>query len=126
MDPQSASAGRIRCIPTMQNPVAGRLVRFGEFHLDLQSGELERDGNRVLLPEQPFRLLAILIRERGAMVSRDSLRRQLWPEGTFVDFEPSLNAAVKRVREALGDSADAPRYIETLPRRGYRFIAPVE
>jgi Tol biopolymer transport system component/DNA-binding winged helix-turn-helix (wHTH) protein len=104
----------------------GRVVRFGDFDLDLQSGELTKSGSRVLLPDQPFHLLAILIRERGVLVTREDLRRELWPEGTFVDFEPSLNAAVKRVREALGDSATAPRFIETLPRRGYRFIAPVE
>ena len=101
------------------------MVRFGDVRLDLQSGELEVAGARVILPEQPFRLLAILIRERGALVTRDDLRRELWPEGTFVDFQPSLNAAVKRVRDVLGDSAAAPRYIETLPKRGYRFMAPV-
>src|SRR5262245_7348597 len=102
------------------------IVRFGDFRLDLRSGELAQNGSRVLLPDQPFRLLAILIRARGALVTRDDLRRELWPQGTFVDFERSLNAAVKRVREALGDSAAAPQFIETLPKRGYRFIAPVE
>jgi Tol biopolymer transport system component/DNA-binding winged helix-turn-helix (wHTH) protein len=111
----------------MANTVSrGPVVRFGDFELDLQSGDLTQNGSRVLLPDQPFRLLAILIRERGALLTREDLRRELWPEGTFVDFEPSLNAAVKRVREALGDSATAPRFIETLPRRGYRFIAPVQ
>jgi Tol biopolymer transport system component/DNA-binding winged helix-turn-helix (wHTH) protein len=110
----------------MTNTIGGgSVVRFGDFKLDLQSGELAHNGSRVLLPDQPFRLLAILIRQRGVLVTRDHLRRELWPEGTFVDFEPSLNAAVKRVREALGDSATAPRFIETLPKRGYRFIAPV-
>jgi Tol biopolymer transport system component/DNA-binding winged helix-turn-helix (wHTH) protein len=103
----------------------GPLVRFGDFHLDLHSGELSQNGSRVLLPDQPFRLLAILIRQRGALVTREDLRRELWPEGTFVDFEPSLNAAVKRVRDALGDSAATPQFIETVPKRGYRFIAPV-
>src|SRR5688500_12423013 len=102
------------------------VVRFDEFELDLRSGELSRRGERLLLPDQPFRLLAILIRERGSLMTRDDLRRELWPEGTFVDFERSLNAAVKRLREALGDSATAPRFIETLPRRGYRFIAAVD
>ena len=111
----------------MANTVSGGpVVRFGEFQLDLQSGELAHNGSRLLLADQPFRLLAILIRERGTLVTREDLRRELWPEGTFVDFEPSLNAAVKRVREALGDSAVAPRFIETLPKRGYRFIATVE
>ena len=110
----------------MANTVSGGpVVRFADFELDLHSGDLTRNGSRVLLPDQPFRLLAILIRERGGLVTREDLRRELWPGGTFVDFEPSLNAAVKRVREALGDSANAPRYIETLPRRGYRFIAPI-
>lgn len=103
-----------------------QLVRFGEFELNLQSGELCHNGARVLLPDQPFRLLAILIREHGSLVTREDLRRELWSAGTFVDFEPSLNAAVKRLREALGDSATAPRFIETLPRRGYRFIAVVD
>lgn len=109
----------------MASPISGRIVRFGDFKLDLRSGELERRGTRVILPEQPLRLLAILIRERGVLVTREDLRRELWPEGTFVDFEPSLNAALKRVRKALGDLATAPRFIETLPKRGYRFIAPV-
>ena len=103
----------------------GPFVRFGDFLLDLHTGELSRNGSRVLLPDQPFRLLAILIRQRGALVTRDDLRRELWPEGTFVDFESSLNAAVKRVRDALGDSAVSPRFIETVPKRGYRFIATV-
>ncbi len=102
-----------------------QVVRFGEFELDLRSGELARNGSRVLMPDQPLRLLALLIRERGSLVTRDELRRQLWRDDTFVDFEPSLNAAVKRLRETLGDSAVAPRFIETLPRRGYRFIAQV-
>jgi Tol biopolymer transport system component/DNA-binding winged helix-turn-helix (wHTH) protein len=101
-------------------------VRFGEFELDFRSGELRSGARRTLLPDQPFRILATLIRCRGALVTRDDLRRELWPGDTFVDFEPSLNAAVRRLREALGDSAEAPRYIETLPRRGYRLIAPVE
>jgi Tol biopolymer transport system component/DNA-binding winged helix-turn-helix (wHTH) protein len=101
------------------------VIRFEEFELDRQSGELWRDGSRVLLPDQPFRLLAHLIREHGHLVTREELHRQLWPGDTFVDFEPSLNAAVRRLREALGDSAVRPRFIETLPRRGYRFVAPV-
>jgi Tol biopolymer transport system component/DNA-binding winged helix-turn-helix (wHTH) protein len=101
-------------------------VRFDHFELDLQSGELCHHGNRLLLSDQPFRLLAILLRQRGSLVTREDLRHELWPEGTFVDFERSLNAAVKRLREALGDSAAAPRFIETLPRRGYRFIATVD
>ena len=102
------------------------VVHFGEFELDLRTGELARDHRRVLLPDQPFRLLALLIRERGTLVTRDTLRHELWSDDTFVDFEAGLNAAVKRLRETLGDAAAAPTFIETLPRRGYRFIAPVE
>lgn len=101
------------------------VVRFGDLTLDLRSGELMRNGNRLLLPEQPFRILARLVEKPGALVTRDELRRELWADDTFVDFEHSLNAAIKRLREVLGDSATTPRYIETLPRRGYRFIAPV-
>jgi TolB-like protein/DNA-binding winged helix-turn-helix (wHTH) protein len=101
-------------------------VRFGDFVLDLRSGELARSGgDRTLLADQPFRLLAMLVRQPGVLVTRDDLRRELWADDTFVDFEHSLNAAIKRLREMLGDSATAPRFIETLPRRGYRFIAPV-
>jgi Tol biopolymer transport system component/DNA-binding winged helix-turn-helix (wHTH) protein len=102
------------------------VVQFGEFELDLRTGELVRDHRRVLLPDQPFRLLALLIRERGSLVTRDTLRHELWSDDTFVDFEAGLNAAIKRLRETLGDAAAAPTFIETLPRRGYRFIAPVE
>jgi TolB-like protein/DNA-binding winged helix-turn-helix (wHTH) protein len=103
------------------------LARFGEFALDLRSGELRRNGgDPVLLPYQAFRLLAVLLQHPGEVVARDDLRRELWATDTFVDFEHSLNAAVRRLREVLGDSAATPRFIETLPRRGYRFIAPVE
>ncbi len=101
-------------------------VRFGGFGLDLRSGELTRNGRRLLLPEQPFRILALLVRSPGSLVTRDDLRRELWRQDTFVDFEHSVNAAIKRLREALGDSAAKPRFVETLPRRGYRFKAAVE
>ncbi|MFN2442936.1 MAG: winged helix-turn-helix domain-containing protein, partial [Thermoanaerobaculia bacterium] len=104
---------------------ASRTIQFGDFGLDLQSGELSRNGARVLLPEQPFRILSLLVRNPGTLVTRDDLRNELWPDDTFVDFEHSLNAAVKRLREVLGDSATSPTFIETLPRRGYRFVAPV-
>ena len=102
-----------------------QVVHFEGFILDLRSGELWKQGVRHLLSEQQFRLLALLLRDRGALVTREDLRRELWPDGTFVDFEPGLNAAMRRLRETLGDSAEVPRFIETLPRRGYRFIAPV-
>src|SRR4051794_17717919 len=112
----------------MSDPAtAAEVVRFGDFALDLRSGELARNGGgRILLPDQPFLLLNALLREPGALVTRDSLRHELWADDTFVDFERSLNAAIRRLREALGGSAGGPRFIETLPRRGYRFIAPVE
>ena len=100
------------------------VIGFGEFEVDLRSGELRRSGVRIALQEQPFRVLARLLQHAGQPVSREELRHDLWPENTFVDFEHGLNAAVKRLREALGDSAETPRFIETLPRRGYRFIAP--
>lgn len=101
-------------------------VRFGEFELDLPAGELRRNGTRVPLPEQPLRLLEVLVQQPGRVVSRDQLRERLWSADTFVDFEHGLNAAVKRLRDALGDSADAPRFVETVPKRGYRFIAATE
>jgi TolB-like protein/Tfp pilus assembly protein PilF len=97
--------------------------RFGPFEADLRTRELTSNGTRVRLQDQPFQILAMLLERRGDVVSRDELRARLWPEGTFVDFEHSLNAAIKRLRVALGDTADRPRFVETLHRRGYRFIA---
>lgn len=101
-------------------------VRFGEFELDFRSDELRKHGIKVKLQGQPLKILAILLAWPGEMVSRDTLRKELWPEDTFVDFDSGLNSAIKKLREALGDSRESSRYIETLPRRGYRFIAPVE
>jgi DNA-binding winged helix-turn-helix (wHTH) protein len=100
-------------------------VRFGPFELDLRSGELSRDGVRTRLQDQPLALLARLVERPGELVTRDELRRRLWPNGTIVDFEHGVNTALRRLRDALGDDADHPVYIETVPRRGYRFIAPV-
>jgi len=100
--------------------------RFGAFQLDLRAGELRRKGLRVKLPEQPLQLLAILLQHPGEVVTREELRGRLWPGDTFVDFDHGLNNAVNRLREALGDRVDTPIFIETLPRHGYRFIAPVE
>jgi TolB-like protein len=97
------------------------LVHFGPFELDLSSRELKRGTICVRLQTQPFEILQMLLERRGEVVTRAELRNRLWPSGTFVDFDHSLNAAIKRLRVALGDSADNPRYIETLPRRGYRF-----
>jgi len=101
------------------------VVRFGTFELDLRTGELRKSGVRVNLPDQPFHVLKTLLDRPGELVTREELRQRLWSAETFVDFEHGLNAAVRRLRDALGDSADVPRFIETLPRRGYRFIAPV-
>jgi len=108
----------------MNAPLEGP-VRFGAFQLDLRTGELRKAGARINLSDQPFQLLKALLARPGDLVTREELRQRLWPAETFVDFEHGLNAAVRRLRDALGDSADVPRFIETLPRRGYRFIAPV-
>ena len=102
------------------------VFRFGVFEVDLRTEELRKQGIKLRLPRQSFSVLALLLERPGQLVSREELREKLWPAETFVDFDHGLNAAVNRLREALGDSADVPRFIETLPRRGYRFIAPVE
>ena len=107
--------------PKLQNG----LVRFGDFVADLQAAELRKVGSNTRLTGQPFQVLALLLDRPGRLVTREEFHRSLWPSDTFVDFEHGLNAAVNRLRESLGDSADSPRFIETLPRRGYRFIAPV-
>src|SRR6266481_5318852 len=101
------------------------ILRFGTFEVDVRSGELRKQGVRVKLQEQPFHVLTVLLQRPGEVVTREELRNQNWPADTFVDFDNSLNTAINKLREALGDSADNPRFIETLPRRGYRFIAPV-
>lgn len=103
-----------------------RLARFGVFQLDLRAGELRKRGSRIRLQQQPFRVLEILLERAGEVVSRDELRQRLWPSDTWVDFDHGLNKAVNKLRETLGDSAESPRFIETLPKRGYRFLAPVE
>src|SRR5919106_4171741 len=102
-----------------------RPVRFGVFELDLNTGELRKAGAKINLADQPFQVLEALLDRPGDLVTREELRQRLWPAETFVDFDQGLNAAVRRLRDALGDSADVPRFVETLPRRGYRFIAPV-
>ena len=102
-----------------------RARRFGLFELDLRAGELRRGGLKVKLQEQPFQVLALLLENPGEVVSRDDLRKRLWPADTFVDFDHSLNAAIRRLRDALGDSAENPTFVETVARRGYRFLAPV-
>ena len=100
-------------------------IRFGVFELDAESGELRKHGLKVKLQEQPFQILQILLEHPGKVVTREELQQRIWPADTFVDFDQGLYNATKRLREALGDSADTPRYIETLSRRGYRFIAPL-
>src|SRR5215469_9250998 len=100
-------------------------LRFGVFEVDLRAGELRRQGKRIKVQEQPFRVLTVLLQRPGEVVTREELRNQNWPPDTFVDFDNSLNTAINKLREALGDSADGPRFIETLPRRGYRFLATV-
>ena len=99
-------------------------LRFGAFELDERARELRTGTTRIRLQDQPFEILRLLLQRPGEVVTREELRRQLWPDGTYVDFEHSLNAAVKRLRAALGDDADNPRFVETLPRRGYRFVGP--
>ena len=99
--------------------------RFGAFELNLQSGELRKNGIRLRLTGQPFQVLAVLVERAGEVVTREELHSKLWPADTFVDFDHGVNNAVARIREVLNDSSDTPRYIETIPRRGYRFIAPL-
>ena len=101
------------------------VLRFGAFELDLRAGELHKQGLRVKLQEQPLRVLTVLLHHPGELVTRDELRASIWSADTFVDFDNSLNTSINKLREALGDSAESPRFIETVPRRGYRFIAPV-
>src|ERR1700687_1510963 len=103
-----------------------RIARFGAFELDLAAGELRKNGARLRLQDQPSQVLAMLLERAGEVVTREELRQKLWPSDTFVDFDHSLNTAVNKLREALGDSASSPRYVETLARRGYRFLAPVQ
>jgi DNA-binding winged helix-turn-helix (wHTH) protein/tetratricopeptide (TPR) repeat protein len=108
----------------MRNPSG--ILRFDAFELDTSAGELRRNGERIKLPPQPFRVLELLARQSGEVVSREEIRERIWREETFVDFEQGLNFCVRQIREAMGDTASAPRFIETLPRRGYRFLLPVE
>src|SRR5215470_11038990 len=114
-----------RCKLVPMPSASPRLVRFGVFEVDLATGELRKNGARLRLQEQPFQVLAVLLENAGRVVTRDDLRQKIWPADTFVDFDHSLNTAVGKIRDALGDSATNPRFLETLARRGYRFIAPV-
>jgi TolB-like protein/DNA-binding winged helix-turn-helix (wHTH) protein/Tfp pilus assembly protein PilF len=102
------------------------VLRFEDFELDVRSGELRKGGGKIRLQEQPFKILVLLLDRPGEVITREELRHQLWPSDTFVAFDDGLNTAIKKLRQALDDAADTPRFVETLPRRGYRFIAPVE
>src|SRR5712692_8684288 len=104
---------------------SSRIVRFSTFEVNFHTGELRQRGQKIKLQEQPLQVLAALLERPGEMVTREELRNRLWPADTFVDFDHGLNAAIKRLRDALGESAETPVFIETLARRGYRFIAPV-
>src|SRR5712664_4951562 len=111
-------------MPTSE--VGARPLRFDNFELDVRAGELRKHGVRLRLQGQPLQVLAALLKREGDLVTREELRAQIWTTDTFVDFDHSLHNAIARLREVLGDSAEKPRYIETLPRRGYRFIGPVD
>jgi len=112
-------------VASVPNGNLTEVVRFGVFEVDPRAGELRRNGIKVKIQEQPYQVLALLLERPGEVITREELKRRLWPADTFVDFDHSLNAAIKRLRDALRDSADNPRFVETLARRGYRFLAPV-
>ena len=105
---------------------APKIIRFGLFELDTAAGELRKRGLKIRLADQPLQILLLLLECPGEVVSREAVRQRLWPAETFVDFDAGLNTAIKKLRDALGDPAENPRFVETLPRRGYRFIAPIE
>ena len=109
---------------TEQSPA--RRYRFGAFEADVTTGELRRQGIRLRLNAQPFQVLCLMLERPGEVLTREEIARELWPDGTFVDYEHGVNSAVNRIRDVLGDSAASPRFIETLARRGYRFVVPVE
>src|SRR5437773_2213431 len=108
------------------DPNQKRLAQFGPYRADLRTGELRKHGIRLRLQEQPFQVLAMLLLNQGELVTREQLQKRLWPGDTFVDFDHGLNTAINKLREVLSDSADSPRFIETVPRRGYRFLGPLE
>jgi len=105
---------------------AARVIRFGVYQVDVRAAELRKNGVKIKLQDQPFQLLCLLLERPGELVTREELQQKLWPADTFVDFDKGLNTAIKKLRDTLGDSADTPRYVETVPRRGYRFICPVD
>src|SRR5260370_27619088 len=129
--PDSTSGGIVRPfisgdLPFVEYRVDPKLaLRFGLYEVDLLQGILSRQGVRLKIQEQPFRILALLLQRPGEIVTREELRQSLWPHGTHVNFDGSLNAALKKLRAAIQDDAENPRFIETVPRQGYRFLAPV-
>src|ERR1700684_4679679 len=129
------SCSRSRSLNTMSSPAfphdrksspESQLIRFDRYQVDLHAGELRKEGRKVRLQAQPFQLLVLLLRNSGKVVNREDVKRELWPGDTFVDFDHGLAAAVNKLRQALCDSADEPKFVETLPRRGYRFIGKIE
>ncbi len=110
----------------MADPQPAQRYRFGSFEADATTGELRRRGLRIKLNAQPFQVLFMFLQRPGELLTREEISKELWPDGTFVDYEHGVNSAVNRIREALGDTASNPRFVETLARRGYRFVAPVE
>src|SRR3569833_2049068 len=108
-----------------ESTTSRRIVRFGPFELDVGSGELRKHGVRLRIQEQPFQILVGLLEKPGEIVSRETLGGRLWPPGTFVDSDRSLNAAVNRLRQVLSDSAESPKYVETISKRGYRFVGQI-
>src|SRR5437870_1828183 len=116
-------SGSLHFMP--ENPQPRGRLRFGVFELDLRAGELRKHGLRVRLQEQPFQVLAMLLEHPGEVVTREEVQKRLWPADTFVDFDHGVNKAINKIREALGDSAQSPRFVETVARRGYRFLAEV-
>ncbi len=116
----------VNCAGPMSQPSQRRLYRFGLYEADVRSGELRKNGVKQKIQGQPFEVLVALLERPNEVVTRDELRERLWPQDTFVDFDHSLNTAINKVRDVLGDTAANPRFLETLPKRGYRFIAPVQ
>ncbi|HEX2597138.1 MAG TPA: winged helix-turn-helix domain-containing protein, partial [Terriglobales bacterium] len=109
----------------MSSSASSRILRFGPFETEVQAGELRKRGLKVRLQDQPFQILVMLLERPGELVTRQEIHQKLWPADTFVGFDHGLNNAINRLREALGDSAETPRFIETLPKKGYRFIGQV-
>ena len=120
---EPTSNAKVGKMPVVES--SAEKIRFDVFVVDPRAGELLKEGRKIKLQEQPFRVLFLLLQKCGEVVTRDELRQELWPADTFVDFDHGLNSAVARLREALGDSAEKPRFIETVAKRGYRFIAPI-